>query len=89
MLCFTLEHPGFSGNFLRSSMMIERINQPSILRLKQVISRTGLSRSTIYVLMSENSFPKQLKLGAHAVGWIESEIDEWINLRIQVGRKAA
>lgn len=65
-----------------------------ILRLKQVIERTGLSRSTIYDRMNpkskryDNSFPIPLKLNANAssstgaVGWLESSIDEWIEHRM-------
>ena len=56
----------------------------AILRLKQVKSRTGLSRSTIYNKMNQNSpgfdptFPKQVSLGVGSVGWYESEIAVWI-----------
>ena len=50
-----------------------------ILRRKQVESRTGLSRSTIYARMVENSFPRPVNLGGgRAVGWLESEIDTWL-----------
>ena len=46
-----------------------------ILRLPTVKAITGLSRSTIYLRMSEGSFPRQVNLGSRAVGWISSEID--------------
>lgn len=50
-----------------------------ILRRKQVEARTGLSRSTIYARMAENSFPRPVNLGGgRAVGWLESEIDYWL-----------
>ena len=50
-----------------------------ILRRHQVEERTGLSRSTIYTRISENSFPRPVTLGGkRAVGWLESEIDNWI-----------
>ena len=72
-------------------------NQPirKILRLKQVIERTGLSRSTIYDRINpkskrfDSSFPQSIKLNANAtsstgaVGWLESSIDEWIAQRFQ------
>ena len=54
-----------------------------ILRLPIVKSLTGLSRSTIYIRISEGTFPKQLDLGGRAVGWLESEILDWIDERIQ------
>lgn len=47
-----------------------------ILRRKQVENRTGLSRSTIYMKISDGNFPKSVPLGPRAVGWIESEIEE-------------
>ena len=49
-----------------------------ILRRKQVENRTGLSRSTIYLRIQEGSFPKQIRLGTRAVGWLEHEIDAWL-----------
>ncbi len=56
----------------------------TILRRKQVESRTGLSRSSIYKMMSEDRFPKPVSLGARAVGWIESSIDQWLeNLAVK------
>ncbi len=57
----------------------------SILRLPQVQSRTGLSRSTIYAFVSQGRFPKPIALGARSVGWISSSIDSWIESRIQDG----
>ncbi|MCY3700112.1 MAG: AlpA family transcriptional regulator [Gemmatimonadetes bacterium] len=57
-----------------------------ILRLPEVQRRTGLSRSTIYVRLDRGLFPKPVSLGARAVGWIESEVDEWIRERIAESR---
>ena len=57
-----------------------------ILRLDAVKARTGLSRSYIYLLITEGKFPKQVSLGARAVGWVESEIDSWIEARINESR---
>ena len=59
------------------------ISCPRILRLYAVKDQTGLSRSTIYELMKAKNFPQSLKLGAHSVGWIESEIKEWIDHLIE------
>jgi prophage regulatory protein len=58
----------------------------TILRLFKVIERTGLSRSSIYLRMSEDRFPKSISLGDRAVGWIESEIDDWLNEQIEASR---
>ena len=49
-----------------------------IVRLKTVLSRTGLSRSTIYRKIAEGTFPAQLKLSANGTGWHESDINRWI-----------
>ncbi|GHW71960.1 putative transcriptional regulator [Vibrio cholerae] len=53
------------------------------LRLKEVMSLTGLGRSTIYKFMAdENDFPKSVPLGGRAVAWVESEIEEWMEQRL-------
>lgn len=57
------------------------MSSPKIIRLPEVIQRTGLSRSTIYLLVSKNNFPKHIPLGLRCVGWLESEINEWIDSR--------
>ena len=49
-----------------------------IVRLKTVLARTGLSRSTIYRKIAEGSFPAQLKISTHGTGWHESDINRWI-----------
>ena len=55
---------------------------PTILRRKQVEARVGLRRSTLYQRISEGSFPPPVRLGRRAVGWLESEITDWLNSRI-------
>lgn len=57
------------------------------LRLPEVKARTGLSRSTIYVLIGQNAFPRHVPLGMRCVGWLESEIDAWITDRAGNRRK--
>lgn len=61
--------------------------QTTILRLPDVKARTGLSRSSIYLKISENSFPAPVSLGGkRAVGWIETEVQEWIEQQIKLSR---
>ncbi len=60
----------------------------TILRLPTVKARTGLSRSTIYLRISEGRFPKSVALGGRAVGWIEEEVNDWLNQQIEASRKA-
>ena len=61
----------------------------TILRLPTVKARTGLSRSTIYLRIGEGSFPAPVSLGGRAVGWIETEVNDWLVNRIEASRKAA
>lgn len=49
-----------------------------VLRLKAVLEKTGLGKTKLYEKMSRGEFPKPFPLGERAVGWLESEIDEWI-----------
>lgn len=59
----------------------------TILRLPTVKARTGLSRSTIYSRVSEGRFPTPISLGGRAVGWVESEITDWLTRHIEESRK--
>lgn len=52
-----------------------------ILRRPEVETRTGLSRSTLYAMMAEGTFPKPVRLGKRAVGWTESAIVRWVESR--------
>ena len=61
----------------------------TILRLPAVKASTGLSRSTIYLRVSQGTFPKPVSLGGRAVGWLEAEIQDWLQRRIEASRKAA
>lgn len=61
----------------------------TMLRLLAVKARTGLSRSTIYLRVSQGTFPKPVSLGARAVGWVEAEVQEWVQRQIEASRKAA
>ncbi|ECG4949224.1 TPA: AlpA family transcriptional regulator [Salmonella enterica] len=53
-----------------------------LLRLPQVLDKTGLKRSQVYTYMKTGDFPKSVKIGPASVAWLESEIDEWINAKI-------
>ncbi|MDX9690649.1 MAG: AlpA family transcriptional regulator [Alphaproteobacteria bacterium] len=60
-----------------------------IIRLPDVQKKTALSRSTIYALIKERSFPHPIPLGRRAVGWVESEIDAWIEKRAAIRNDGA
>ena len=53
-----------------------------LIRLKEVQHRVGLGRSTIYRWMAEGEFPQPVPLGGHAVAWVESEVEAWIDLKL-------
>ena len=61
----------------------------TIIRLPQVKQRTGLSRSTIYSLIKVGRFKAPISLGARAVGWLDSDVDEFIAERVKASRKTA
>mgnify|MGYP006102020747 CR=1 FL=1 len=82
-------------------LCMENLNIPTksehlkirIIRLNEVISRTGYGRTSIYRKMEEGTFPKSLKLGGppidpytfdcRAIGWIEHEVDQWVESIIE------
>jgi prophage regulatory protein len=53
-------------------------NSDRIIRLKTVLARTGLSRTTLYRKMGEGTFPRQVKISVHGAGWRESAVNRWI-----------
>ena len=65
------------------------MNQPCtrIIRLSEVMNKTGFGKAWIYRLISQNRFPQPVKIGIRAIAFIESEIDEWIQLTIENSRK--
>lgn len=63
------------------------LNQ-KILRLKDVVSTTGLSKSSVYRLLSMQLFPAPIRLGLAAIGWRASDIDAWLAARPTVGAQA-
>ncbi|AMZ10546.1 AlpA family transcriptional regulator [Salmonella enterica subsp. diarizonae] len=54
-----------------------------LLRLKQVEAKTGIKRSQIYLYMQSGNFPHSIKIGPASVAWLESEIDEWIDQKLE------
>ena len=72
------ENPAFNGEASTMPHMI--------LRLPAVRDRTGLSRSTIYLRISECGFAEPVSLGGRTVGWVEAEINDWLDERIQARR---
>ena len=57
-----------------------------MLRRAEVQRRTGLSRTTIYRMIGEGTFPRPVKLGKRSVGWREAEIEDWLKTRMTTSR---
>ncbi|WP_170901283.1 MULTISPECIES: helix-turn-helix transcriptional regulator [Vibrio] len=57
-------------------------NNIRLIRFREVLTMTGLSRSSLYRFIEENQFPTQVQLGGRAVAWVEGEVQEWIAQRI-------
>jgi prophage regulatory protein len=60
-----------------------------ILRLPDTLKKTGLSRSSLYLEMNARRFPNSIKLSERSVGWLEADIDNWIESRVQQSVLAA
>lgn len=61
-------------------------NRKRIIRLPVVQGKTGLPRSTLYGKIQQGEFPPPIKLGPRASGWIEEEVDQWIEDQVAASR---
>ena len=59
------------------------ITEQQFIRLGEVIQITSLSKTSIYRLISEGTFPKQIQIGKRAVVWVRSDINAWINQKLK------
>lgn len=57
-------------------------NAVRVMRIAEVVKKTGYSRASVYKFMVEGSFPKSKKLGLRAVGWNSQEIQAWVNEKL-------
>jgi predicted DNA-binding transcriptional regulator AlpA len=64
----------------------EASDEVIFLRLPEVKGMTGLSKSSLYALIQEKSFPKPVRLGTRAVAWVRSEVRQWAFERISASR---
>lgn len=58
----------------------------NIIRLPDVMARTGLSRSSVFLKVKKGEMPPPIKLGVRATGWVAEEIDTWIKQRVEASR---
>jgi prophage regulatory protein len=71
-----------SAKLARSTTAQNLLNQSSILRLPQVVTRVGKCRSGIYADINSGKFPRPIKIGERAVGWLASDIENWLCDRV-------
>ena len=60
-----------------------------ILRFPELREKAGLKKSSLYAMMKANKFPRPIAIGARAVGWLQTEIDEWIEAQRAESRRNA
>lgn len=65
-----------------SAKTLRRERERRVLRLPEVEQRTGLGRSWIYDAVARGRFPRPIAIGKRAAGWLEHEVDAWLDERI-------
>ena len=71
------------------SLRTDNLVEVSFLRLPEVKAITGLSKTSIYELIREKSFPAPVRLGPRAVAWVRSEVRQWALERVRASRSVA
>ncbi|MCL2591407.1 MAG: AlpA family transcriptional regulator [Betaproteobacteria bacterium] len=70
--------------------MNKQANQtPAFLRRREVLRRTGIGNTTLYKRINAGAFPRPVSIGGNLVAWVESEVTDWMQARIDESRKAA
>ena len=82
----TMSHKAVKGSNSATSSDLEDL---ILLRLPDVKAITGLSKSSLYALIREKSFPAPVQLGARAVAWVKSEVKQWAAGRVHASRPSA
>jgi prophage regulatory protein len=67
-------------------MALKLNNDDAVLRWPEVQARIPISRSHAHALAAQGKFPKPIKLGARASGWLESEVNSWLEDRVAQSR---
>ena len=75
------KHAGGGQNGISSNL-----HEVTFLRLPGVKAITGLSKSSLYALIREKSFPAPVRLGARTVAWVRSEVSQWALERVRASR---
>lgn len=61
---------------------MNKTTTPALLRVRDVMSKTGLPKSTLYLMIKQERFPAPVKLSERSVAWPSDQIDHWVNNRI-------
>ena len=61
------------------------LTKKNVIRFPALKEKIGLSRSTVFRMEKAKSFPQHIRMGANSVGWLEHEVDAWIESRVQGG----
>lgn len=69
---------------LWSKRMLKLSNRQCLLSSKQVLELVPVSKTQLYRLINAGQFPKPVPIGRHRVGFLESEINDWIESRLRV-----
>ncbi|MGL5948863.1 MAG: helix-turn-helix transcriptional regulator [Aeromonas sp.] len=62
----------------RGQRMESNGTKARLIRVREVLARTGLSKSTLYRLLDSGAFPRRVSLGGRSIAFLEGEIDNWI-----------
>lgn len=62
---------------------MSQANRKTLIKRREVLARTALANSTLYRLMKDGTFPQSVQIGPRSVAWVEDEIDQWIQQRIE------
>ncbi len=57
-----------------------------LIRMKEVLHLTGLSRPSVYRLMKDGLFPNSIELGERSVAWVDEEVQDWVDQKIHTAR---
>ncbi|MEQ6918024.1 helix-turn-helix transcriptional regulator [Halomonas aquatica] len=66
--------------------MLDATASHTLIRRPEVLQRCGISNTTLHRLIHADDFPAPIQLGSRAVAWVESEVNEWIEQRIEARR---
>ena len=62
--------------------METKLNDIALYRISPLVKNIGVSKSTIWLWVKEGSFPKPIRLGKKSVAWLGSDIENWIQSRV-------